>query len=77
MVLWQNARVILAGVAAGVLCSLVLGQGLSRLLFGVSAHDPLVIGLVPLILLAVALAASYLPALRASRINPISALRCE
>ncbi len=77
MVLWQNARVILAGVAAGVLCSLALGQGLSRLLFGVSAHDPLVIGLVPLILLAVALAASYLPALRASRINPISALRCE
>jgi putative ABC transport system permease protein len=77
LVLWQNALVILGGVAAGVATALAVSQALSRLLFGVSPRDPLVMIAVPAILVAVALAASYLPAVRASRIDPVTALRCE
>jgi ABC-type antimicrobial peptide transport system permease subunit len=77
MVLGQGA--LLAGV--GVLVGLGLALGMTRLmsalLFGVDAHDPLTYGIVSLSLFGVAMAASWIPARRAARVDPVSALRGE
>ncbi len=67
----------LGGVAAGIAGSLVLTRLMERLLFGVRQADPLVLASVSLLLTAVALLASYLPARRATKVDPIIALRCE
>ncbi len=75
MVLWQGMKLILAGVAAGLVVAAVVTRAMSGLLYGVSAVDPLVFSVVPLVLLAVAFLASYLPAYRATRIDPMVALR--
>jgi ABC-type antimicrobial peptide transport system permease subunit len=50
---------------------------LSSLLFGVTATDPLTFGLVAILLTVVAILASAIPALRAARVDPLTALRCE
>jgi ABC-type lipoprotein release transport system permease subunit len=50
---------------------------LSSLLYGVSSTDPLTLGVVSLILIAIALLATWLPARRAAKIDPMAALRCE
>ena len=77
MVLRQG--VILAGI--GVVIGLVAAVGLTRfmssLLYGVEATDPVTFAAVAALLTAVALVASYLPAVRASRTDPLVALRCE
>ncbi len=77
MVLRQG--MILAGI--GVVVGLVAAAGLTRLmsslLYGVEATDPVTFGAVAALLIAVALVASYLPALRASRTDPLEALRFE
>lgn len=65
------------GVALGLPLALGAGQLLSSALYRVSAFDPWVLGGVPLVLLAVAAFASYLPALRATRIQPARALRAD
>jgi ABC-type antimicrobial peptide transport system permease subunit len=77
MVLWQGLKPISVGTAIGVAGSLIFGGLLEKLLYGVSAADPLVLICVPLVLLAAALLASYIPARRATRIDPIIALRCD
>jgi putative ABC transport system permease protein len=66
-----------AGIAAGVLAALLLSRLMEGLLYGVPARDPLTFAAVALLLLGVALAASILPALRASRVDPLEALRSE
>jgi predicted permease len=66
-----------AGVAAGVPAALALSRFVAALLVGVSPRDLTVLVAVPLLLLVVALAASGVPALRATRINPLDTLRCE
>jgi len=68
---------VLIGLAAGVAGSAGLTRLLSGLLYDVRPLDPVVLGGVSLLLTAVALLASYFPARRAARIDPIAALRCE
>ena len=65
------------GLAAGIALALAAGQALGSLLFQVSARDPLTIGAVSAVLLAVAAAACLVPAARAARVDPSSALHAE
>jgi putative ABC transport system permease protein len=67
----------LIGSAAGLAAAWQLTRTLSGLLFGVTATDPLVFTGVPLLLVAVAMAASYIPARRATGLDPLVALRYE
>ena len=75
MVLRQGVRLALIGVAAGLAGAFVATRALSNLLFGVSSRDPLTFVVGPLALAIVATAASYLPARRATKANPLDALR--
>jgi predicted lysophospholipase L1 biosynthesis ABC-type transport system permease subunit len=77
LVLLQALRITLAGVAAGIAASFGLTRLLDAQLFGVKPLDPVTFVTVPLILIAVALAAACIPALRASRVDPMVALRHE
>jgi len=73
----QALRMTLAGLAIGMAASFGLTRLLNTQLFGVKPSDPLTFVVVPLILLAVALAAACIPTLRATRIDPLTALRHE
>lgn len=77
MVMAQGMRLAAIGIAIGIASSFGLTRLLSSFLFGVKPLDPLVFSLVPAILGAVALFAVWVPARRATRIDPITALRCE
>ena len=77
LVLGQSMWMTLAGVGAGVVGSLALTTFLSTLLFNVKASDPGTFVLVAVVLTAVALFASFLPAFRATRVDPVRALREE
>ncbi len=77
LVLAQGAGLALAGVALGVGIALAVTQALRSLLFGVGAADPLTFALVPLLLVGVALLASWIPARRAARVDPMVALRSD
>ncbi len=73
----QSLRLAMLGTAVGIAGALLLTRLLRSLLFEVSPTDPTVLVGVSLVLVVVALAASYLPARRAARINPVIALRAE
>jgi predicted permease len=77
MVLRQAGRMAVIGLVAGLLAAAVLGRLMAGMLFGVSFYDAFTFGSVAVILLAVALVACWIPARRASRVDPIIALRCE
>jgi putative ABC transport system permease protein len=77
MVVAEGLRLAVVGVALGLVAALVATRVLSSLLYEVETTDPLVFVLVPLFLAGVALLASYLPARRASRVDPMIALRSE
>jgi putative ABC transport system permease protein len=77
MVIAQGLKLAIAGVLVGVLSSLALGRILSGFLYGVSPTDPMTILGVAALLIFVALLASYLPAKRATRVDPMVALRYE
>jgi ABC-type antimicrobial peptide transport system permease subunit len=77
MVVRQGLRPALVGVVCGLTVALGLTRVIASFLFGVKPWDPLVFVLVPVILVVVALVAVWLPAMRASRVDPIHALRYE
>ena len=77
LVVGEGARLAVLGVAIGVAASLVITRLLSSLLFGVNATDPVTFSAVAVVLSAVALLASYIPARRAMRLDPNIALRYE
>ena len=77
LVLRQGSRLILLGLALGMAASLALARLTASLLYGVSANDPVTLVSVAILLGVVALLASYLPARRATRIDPLTALHEE
>ena len=77
LVLRRAAVLIAAGLCLGLLASAMLARAIAGLLFGVSAFDPVTVIAVSLVLSAVALVASYIPARRATRVDPLTALRYE
>jgi putative ABC transport system permease protein len=77
MVLGQGLRTILVGVVIGIAGSLALTRTVASMLFGVTATDPVTFGAVTLLLVAAALLACYIPARRATKVDPMVALRYE
>jgi putative ABC transport system permease protein len=77
MILRQGLLLISVGVAVGLLASFALTRLLKTLLFGVTVTDPLTFVAITLLLSAVALLACYIPARRATKVDPLIALRCE
>jgi predicted permease len=77
MVLRQLGIMTAVGGVIGIVAALGIGRVARSLLFGMEGHDPVVIGIVTVLLAGVALAAGYVPALRASRVDPMQALRYE
>jgi hypothetical protein len=77
MILRHGVTLALAGVAVGVVGAFALTQMMTSLLYQVQPSDPVTIASVPLALIVVAAIASYLPALRATRVSPVKALRMD
>jgi ABC-type antimicrobial peptide transport system permease subunit len=77
VILGRGAKTALLGVAIGIAAALGLTRLMARMLYGVTATDPLTFGGVAVLLFAVALAACYIPAHRAMRVDPMVALRYE
>jgi putative ABC transport system permease protein len=77
LILRQGLRLTLMGVALGLTLALLLTRLLNTLVYGVSTYDPLTFVGVSVLLIAVALLACWLPARRATKVDPLVALRCE
>jgi putative ABC transport system permease protein len=77
MIVRQGLVLTLIGIGIGLAAAFALTRLMSTLLFGVSASDPLSFVAVSLLMVTVALIASYLPARNATRVNPVVALRYE
>jgi ABC-type antimicrobial peptide transport system permease subunit len=77
LVVRQALVIVSSGVAIGLAGALIVARLMESLLFGIGATDPLTFASVPALLALVALVASYVPARRASRIDPMLALRHE
>jgi ABC-type antimicrobial peptide transport system permease subunit len=77
LVVFQGMTIALTGIAAGLAAAFVFTRLMRSLLFGISAADPTTFGSISLLLASIALLASYVPARRAARIDPILCLRSE
>ncbi|MEP6916097.1 MAG: FtsX-like permease family protein [Acidobacteriota bacterium] len=74
MVVWQGARLALMGIGIGSVAAVFAARGVQSLLFDVRGLDPLTFAVAPVMLVAAALFASYIPARIASRVSPLQAL---
>lgn len=77
MVVKTGVRLVVAGMAIGIGVSLVLGRLMGTQLVGVTAHDPATLATTTLLLMMTAAVACWIPARRASRVDPMVALRYE
>jgi putative ABC transport system permease protein len=77
MVCREGMRVIALGLVGGLIAAYFLANGLQSMLFGIDAHDLVIFFSIPTLLMLVALSALAIPALRASRLNPVDALRAD
>jgi putative ABC transport system permease protein len=77
MVLRDGLRLLALGILVGLTCSLALARVITSLLWGVSPYDPLTIAVVVVLLLVIGLVACWVPARRATRVDPMAALRYE
>ena len=77
LVLRQGAVLAVIGLSIGLAAALALTRLMSSLLFGIRATDPLTFVLMPAVLAVIILAASYIPARRATKVDPMAALRYE
>jgi ABC-type lipoprotein release transport system permease subunit len=77
LVVRQGMALALSGVMIGLAAAFLLTRLIRSLLFGVEATDPITFAAISLLLLLIALLASYIPAQRATRIDPMVSLRCE
>jgi ABC-type antimicrobial peptide transport system permease subunit len=77
LLIWRGMSLTLIGVALGVAAALALTRVMKNLLFNVSATDPMTFALIALLLVGVAFIASYIPARRATKVDPLIALRSE
>jgi ABC-type antimicrobial peptide transport system permease subunit len=77
MILADGTKLAIIGIAIGTAGALVLTQFIKAFLYGVSPSDPLTFAGIALVLAAVAIIASYVPARRAMKVDPNIALRCE
>jgi putative ABC transport system permease protein len=77
LVIGYGMKLVLIGVGIGLMASLVVTRLIKSLLFGVSAFDPVTFAFIALLLIITALLACYLPAHRATKVDPMIALRCE
>jgi predicted permease len=75
MVVRQGVLLAAVGVVIGLGIAFALARLVTNLLYGVNGHDPLTFAIIPIVLLAVAVLATYIPASRASRVDPVDALR--
>jgi ABC-type antimicrobial peptide transport system permease subunit len=77
MILREGLLLVAAGVGTGLAGSLVLARSIRSLLFEIGPGDPMTLSAVALLLGGIALVACYIPARRATRIDPMLALRCD
>jgi putative ABC transport system permease protein len=75
MVIGQGARLAFAGVAIGLATALYLARYMAPSLYGIETRDPVTFAVVPVLLLGVTLAATWIPATRATRVDPLETLR--
>ncbi|HEX7516240.1 MAG TPA: ABC transporter permease [Chthoniobacterales bacterium] len=77
LILAKTLKLTAAGILAGLITAFFLSKFLSTILFGITVHDPMTFVAVPACLIAIALLAGYLPARRATRVDPVTSLRYE
>jgi putative ABC transport system permease protein len=76
-VIRTGLRLVALGIVIGLVASAVLARVIASQLWGVSAHDPVTLVIVPLLLLVIGVLACWIPARRATRVSPVVALRYE
>jgi ABC-type antimicrobial peptide transport system permease subunit len=77
MIMGEGSIMLVSGVALGLILAIVTAKILSGILYGVGALDPIAFTVAPLVLTVAALIATWLPARRATQIDPVQALRAE